>query len=145
MTRRSLKAVPPGRLSRQYPATEGNQLTPPPTPMTMDKTAYTITHQPISQASMSSTCPVPLSKSSGGCCGNKSKCHARRLRTLLPALVALLTIAALAIWFLCSDMGMSELAADVGSSLWKRQSSSSSTSDDSPFVKNKRESFSLIA
>ncbi|KDN42915.1 hypothetical protein RSAG8_06441, partial [Rhizoctonia solani AG-8 WAC10335] len=99
----------------------------------MEKSQYTISHQPISQAYMSPTCPAPESQSQGGCCGKK-KCHARRLRVLLPALLVILTLASLAIWLWCSD-GMSDLA-DVGSTLWKRQSSSAS-SGESSFVKNK--------
>ncbi|KAL5641533.1 hypothetical protein ACGC1H_001874 [Rhizoctonia solani] len=102
----------------------------------MEKTQYTITHQPVSQAYMSPTCLVSQSQQQqqGGCCGKK-KCRARRLCVLLPALLALMTLASLTIWLWCSD-GMSELALDVGSSLWKRQSSSSSNGD-SPFIKNK--------
>ncbi|CAE7231690.1 unnamed protein product [Rhizoctonia solani] len=99
----------------------------------MEKSQYTITHQPLSQVYMSATCPAPQSQSQGGCCG-KNKCHARRLRVLLPALLALLTIASLAIWLWCSD-GLGDLSADVASSLWKRQSSTSS--GESSFVKNK--------
>ncbi|KAG8715471.1 hypothetical protein FRC11_003970 [Ceratobasidium sp. 423] len=108
-----------------------NSETPQLIASTMEKSQYTITHQPISQAYMSPTCPPPQPQ--GGCCG-KNKCHARRLRVLLPALLALVTIASLALWLWCSG-GMGDLAADVGSSLWKRQSSPSN--GDSPFVKNK--------
>ncbi|CAE6462603.1 unnamed protein product [Rhizoctonia solani] len=79
---------------------------------TMEKSQYTISHQPISQAYMSPTCTAPESQPQGGCCGKK-KCHARRLRVLFPALLVILTLASLAIWLWCSD-GMSDLA-DVGS------------------------------
>ncbi|CEL57446.1 hypothetical protein RSOLAG1IB_02185 [Rhizoctonia solani AG-1 IB] len=95
----------------------------------MEKAQYTITHQPVSQAYMSATCPPPAPQGASGCC-SKNKCHAHRLKVLLPALLALLTLASLAVWFWCSE-GMSDLATDVGSTLWKRQSQESS------FVKNK--------
>ncbi|KAB5593629.1 hypothetical protein CTheo_2922 [Ceratobasidium theobromae] len=115
----------------------------------MEKTnvGYTIMHQPISQAYMSPSFPAPhlhgqSTDTESRCCSSRNKCHARRLRVLLPALVALVVLGALSIWLMYSDMrlGMSELAADVGTSLWKRQSASTSTNTDSPFVKNKRES-----
>ncbi|CAE6523963.1 unnamed protein product [Rhizoctonia solani] len=99
----------------------------------MEKSQYTITHQPVSQAHMSPICPPPQSQGGGGGCCGKNKCHSRRLRVLLPALLALVTIASLALWLWCSDG--TDLAADVGTLLWKRQSSSSS--GDTPFVKNK--------
>ncbi|KAH7345272.1 hypothetical protein B0J17DRAFT_624465 [Rhizoctonia solani] len=98
----------------------------------MEKSQYTITHQPISQAYMSPTCPVPQSQSQGGCC-SKNKCHSRRLKVLLPALLVLLIVTLLALWTWCSG-GMVDLATDVGSTIWKRQNVSNG---DSPFVKNK--------
>ncbi|QRV76020.1 hypothetical protein RhiJN_18854 [Ceratobasidium sp. AG-Ba] len=86
---------------------------------------------------MSATC-VPPESSSGSSCCSKNKCHARRLRTLIPALLALLAIAALSTWLMCSSMGMGmgDVAAEVGTGLWKRQNASSG-SEDSPFVRNK--------
>ncbi|KAF8609205.1 hypothetical protein BDV93DRAFT_601906 [Ceratobasidium sp. AG-I] len=101
----------------------------------MEKTGYAITHQPVSQAHMSSSSPPPLPSAPSSSRCSKNKCHAHRLRRLLPALIALLTLIAISAWLLCPDM--SEVALDVGSSLWKRQSSTSGTSEDSPFVKNK--------
>ncbi|KAF8741434.1 hypothetical protein RHS02_04202, partial [Rhizoctonia solani] len=103
---------------------------------TMEKTQYTITHQPLSQAYMSPTCPPPVDQRASGCC-SKNKCHAHRLKVLVPALLMLLTLASLALWFWCSE-SMSDLVVDVGSTLWKRQNGGSAQNQDSPFVRNKR-------
>ncbi|KAG8750171.1 hypothetical protein FRC12_013043 [Ceratobasidium sp. 428] len=103
---------------------------------TMTEKQDYISYQPTSHLHMSPTCPPPTSTSS---C-SKSRCHAQRpLRTLVPALIALLTIIALSAWLVCSNMmDMGDMAADMGTVLWKRQSAASGSNNDSPFVKNKR-------